>query len=512
MKKMLSILLAVVLVVALMPFGVVSAAEADALDVVSGEVEFAGATIDVGEASGVRGDTVNVTVSLVNNPGIISAKLSLSYDANVLELTGKTPGEAFASQMKFSQTLDKNPYICNWVDAINPDVTESDFVTLSFKIKDTAVVGKTEITVTYDPEDVFDSNYDNVDFAVDAGYVTVNHKTKTVGYVAPTCTEIGYTGDQVCELCGETVEKGTDIDSLGHDEIPHKAQAPDCTNIGWHEYVTCSRCDYSTYVEIKANGHTKGEFTVENVVEPSCEDMGSYDSVCYCVDCKTELSRTTTETARGHKLDVNGKCSDCGITVEAPTFFVTSGKAMLGKEVKVNVVIKNNPGIISMKLGIDYDESVFELIGHEGGAFTDVHYGPDENHPFIINWVDSIHPDNTTDGIIATLTFKVKDDAQIGESVITVEYNPSDVFDSEFKNIYIEKNYGYAKVIKSIPGDANGDTKVNNKDLALLMQHLSGWDVQIDLDAVDVNADGKVNNKDSALLMQYLNQWDVELK
>jgi len=68
------------------------------------------------------------------------------------------------------------------------------------------------------------------------------------------------------------------------------------------------------------------------------------------------------------------------------------------------------------------------------------------------------------------------------------------------------------KLIKH--GDANGDGEINNRDLALLMQYINGWNVndEIDVFAIDVNADGKINNKDYALLMRYINGWPVELK
>ncbi len=60
-------------------------------------------------------------------------------------------------------------------------------------------------------------------------------------------------------------------------------------------------------------------------------------------------------------------------------------------------------------------------------------------------------------------------------------------------------------------GDANGDSRVNVMDLALLQRHLNGWDTTIAENACDVNADGKVNVMDLALLQRYLNGWDVEL-
>ena len=525
---------------------------------VCGAAEFTEPTIKVHSIEGVRGEQVDVKISLVNNPGITSMKLGIKYDANVLELIKKTPGKSYATMA--NGPLTANPFVVNWVDSINPNVTDSDFVTITFNIKDGAVLGETPITIVYDQADVFDENFGDVAFDIANGKISViecRHETKIVGELDPTCTEKGYTGDEVCTLCGRTMNYGTEIDALGHteaeavvekhqestctetgsydsvvycsvcneelsrvtktiaalghDEIGHDAVAPTCTAIGNKAYVTCSRCDYTTYEEIAALGHTEGETVVENAIAPDCETWGSYDNVCYCTVCNEELSRVTIKTAKGHKLDVNGKCSVCKETVEEPTFFVTSDKALLGKEVKVNVVVKNNPGIVSMKLGIDYDSDVFELVTAEGGAFTTVAFGPTTNHPFYVNWVDSINPNNTTDGIVATLTFKVKDEAAVGTSVITIDYDPDDVYDANFENVGFEKNYGFMEVRDYTPGDANDDGVINNKDLGLLMQYIIEEDVFVMLYACDVNADGKINNRDYALLMQYVNGWNVEL-
>ena len=93
------------------------------------------------------------------------------------------------------------------------------------------------------------------------------------------------------------------VDALGHDIINHEEKAPTCTEIGWNTYVTCSRCDYTTYAEIPATGHTESAVVVENNVAPTCPATGSYDNVVYCATCDTELSRTTiTVDALGHDL------------------------------------------------------------------------------------------------------------------------------------------------------------------------------------------------------------------
>ena len=55
----------------------------------------------------------------------------------------------------------------------------------------------------------------------------LGHKTQLVGAKAATCTEDGYTGDQVCTVCQEIVKKGEVIPATGHDYKDGK-----CTNCG----------------------------------------------------------------------------------------------------------------------------------------------------------------------------------------------------------------------------------------------------------------------------------------
>lgn len=58
-------------------------------------------------------------------------------------------------------------------------------------------------------------------------------------------------------------------------------------------------------------------------------------------------------------------------------------------------------------------------------------------------------------------------------------------------------------------GDANGDGKVNTRDISVIQQAMNGWGTDIDAKAADVNDDGRANVRDIGLLNQYLNGWDV---
>ena len=98
-----------------------------------------------------------------------------------------------------------------------------------------------------------------------------------------------------CDYC---YHKGTDTyvdpyngpDPNNHDLVHHDAKAPTCTEIGWEEYDTCSRCDYTTKVEIPAPGH---DYT-EKVVKPTC-GKGGY-TLHTCKKCNDSYKDHQTKT------------------------------------------------------------------------------------------------------------------------------------------------------------------------------------------------------------------------
>ena len=104
------------------------------------------------------------------------------------------------------------------------------------------------------------------------------NKAVTEKVTAPTCTKDGSHDEVVyCSYCGDELARETITDgALGHDEQTHEAKAPTCTEKGWNEYVTCSRCDYTTYVEIPATGHDYKT----TITAPTCENKGYTTHIC----------------------------------------------------------------------------------------------------------------------------------------------------------------------------------------------------------------------------------------
>ena len=79
--------------------------------------------------------------------------------------------------------------------------------------------------VTFEGEDYTDTKTEVIP--------ATSHDTELVGAKDATCTEDGYTGDEVCKVCGVTVKQGEVIPALGHDYKDGK-----CSRCGAEEPTT----------------------------------------------------------------------------------------------------------------------------------------------------------------------------------------------------------------------------------------------------------------------------------
>ena len=73
-------------------------------------------------------------------------------------------------------------------------------------------------------------------------------------------------------------------------------------------------------------------------------------------------------------------------------------------------------------------------------------------------------------------------------------------------NVNSEDGYYSEKLGNPVlPGDMNGDGKLNNADVSLLIRYQAGWSgLKIVEEAADFNSDGSVNMKDIILLIRSL--------
>ena len=131
---------------------------------------------------------------------------------------------------------------------------------------------------------------------------------------------------------------------------------------------------------------------------------------------------------------------------QSPAFVLTGAKGQQGGTVQVTLSTQNNPGIVSLKVKVAYDSSVLLLTAVDGKDFADVTFGPLTKNPVTVNWLNSIEPNNTTNGVIAVLTFTVLETAPNRDTAVTATYNPNDVFDANENNVAFDVVNGVVTV------------------------------------------------------------------
>lgn len=136
--------------------------------------ENAAGIISVTSAVGSPGETVTVAINLDSNPGIIAARLKVAYHSGVLTLVEAKDGGILGEYL-FGGNMAANPYILTWENGLSDaDFTATGtLVYLTFRIAEDAPAGEYPVTVSYEPDDVYNKDLTNVDFDVTQGTVTV---------------------------------------------------------------------------------------------------------------------------------------------------------------------------------------------------------------------------------------------------------------------------------------------------------------------------------------------------
>ena len=209
-------------------------------------------TFAVSSATANPGDTVDITINIENNPGITSAAMDVKFP-DELTLTGVTlERNTYTGPFNGPQSFPvKNSARLNWANGLADTDTSGLFATLTFAVSDTAAEGTYAITVTYDPDDVFNVAEDNIDFHVSNGSITIGHKLTKVDAKDVTCAEPGNSAYWICSNCGKffadeagktEIEENSWVISAAHTLIKTDAKAATCTEVGNSAYWTCSTC------------------------------------------------------------------------------------------------------------------------------------------------------------------------------------------------------------------------------------------------------------------------------
>ena len=198
---------------------------------------------------------------------------------------------------------------------------------------------------------------------------------------------------------------------------------------------------------------------------------------------------------------------------DVPQIVVESKTTSAGSTVAVNISIANNPGFVTMGIQVAYDSNLTLLSVSDTGLIPGQMFSTEIENPQPLYWANpTATADCTVNGKIATLTFKVADNAEEGEYHIRVsyDYDNYDIYNQSGEAVQFATVNGTLTVTDVVYGDVNGDGRVNNLDGMVLMRHLAKWPsypASMISPGADVNADGRINNLDGMILMRHLAKW-----
>ncbi|MBR0366335.1 MAG: hypothetical protein IJH94_05995, partial [Clostridia bacterium] len=110
----------------------------------------ANVTVTIPNVKAGQGKTVDVPITISNNPGIAGATLGITYNSDVLSLTDVTKGDAFSTlKLTRSASLTANPLRLVW-DGTDDDTSEGTLATLTFSVNANATPGEYTIGIDSD--------------------------------------------------------------------------------------------------------------------------------------------------------------------------------------------------------------------------------------------------------------------------------------------------------------------------------------------------------------------------
>lgn len=133
-------------------------------------------TLSVQNQTAKPGATVDVTVDVKDNLGILGAAVSLKYDEG-LTLTDATAGDAFSSLVLTKPGKMQSPckFVWDGQEITADDIKDGTILKLSFKVSDTAKSGESyKISVSCDAGDMVDADLNAVDVKTEDGEIGIS--------------------------------------------------------------------------------------------------------------------------------------------------------------------------------------------------------------------------------------------------------------------------------------------------------------------------------------------------
>ena len=433
-------------------------------------------SITVSSAEGKRGDTVSVSVSIENNPGISTARLAVYYDDG-LTLVKATDSGLLADGV-FGGDFSENPYYLTWDDSVSDKDNAKNGViaTLEFRINADAAPGEHEIVIGYAPDDIYNLDFENIEFKSVIGSVNVVvERVPVTGISLDKTTATAVLSDKIFNLYPSVFpETATDKGIIWQTSDPQIAT------------VTGGAVRL-----LKEGSVTITAITEDGGFTASCD----ITVICMHVNLTEYPEVESTCTQNGHSAYTI--CNDCGKIIAGDASPLPLAQHKGGKATCSSL-------------------AVCEVCGEIYGAF-------DENNHEDTEIVGSVDPTCSKEGYTGDKVCKgCKKIIEKGRAIEKTAHTYREEIipatpDSKGYTLHVctvcgyEYKDNYTEYVPILYGDVNGDGVVNGKDRLDLTRWLANWPEYVKRGINERNSDlddnGRVNGKDRQILTRYLAKW-----
>lgn len=322
-KKLLSVFLALLMMLTVFPASMIANA-ANAT------------TVTVESVNAVPGSNVEVNINVKNNPGILAANFTVTYDKGLTLIDSKS-GDAFSALSMTKPENYNSPCKFGWdaLEIADEDIKDGTILTLTFSVdKGVSANSKLNVKLSYQNGNIIDSDLNDIPVTINNGSVTIidyipgdingdgTIDLKDVTLVRRLVTGYSVTANKLAADVngdGEITMKDVvlirryvvDAEGYGVTLVPGgsnvhthtmtatAAKAATCAENGNIAYWYCSSCkkyftdkDGNNVVSqadtvIKAKGHT---IVIDAAVDPTYEKTGLTEG-SHCSTCKTVLKK-----------------------------------------------------------------------------------------------------------------------------------------------------------------------------------------------------------------------------